>query len=51
MFRRLSVLDNLLAVLELRRELGASAREERAVRLISEFELGQVRGRVLPARV
>lgn len=43
-FRRMSVADNLLAVLELRPELGRAERQRRADALIAELELGQVRG-------
>ena len=42
-FRRMTVADNLRAVLELRRDLNAAARRERGDALISEFELGHVR--------
>ncbi|MBK8012757.1 MAG: LPS export ABC transporter ATP-binding protein [Deltaproteobacteria bacterium] len=41
-FRRLSVRDNLLAVLELNRSLSRRARADRASSLIEEFELGPV---------
>lgn len=42
-FRRMSVTDNLLAVLELRRDLSSSERRAEADALIEEFELGKVR--------
>jgi lipopolysaccharide export system ATP-binding protein len=42
-FRRLSVRDNLMAVLELAPGLGRAARDEKADALIEEFELGHVR--------
>ncbi|MBK6686773.1 MAG: LPS export ABC transporter ATP-binding protein [Deltaproteobacteria bacterium] len=42
-FRRLTVAQNLLAVLELDPELGRSEREARVDRLITEFEIGHVR--------
>ncbi|MFO0725185.1 MAG: LPS export ABC transporter ATP-binding protein [Myxococcota bacterium] len=38
-FRRLSVLDNLLAVLELRSDLDTEARKRRALDLLAEFDL------------
>jgi lipopolysaccharide export system ATP-binding protein len=38
-FRRLSVLDNLLAVLELRADLDAEAQKRRALDLLAEFDL------------
>lgn len=41
-FRRLTVEDNLLAVLELRRDLDEGARRARASALIEELELGHV---------
>ncbi len=41
-FRRLTVRQNFLAVLELERGLGKAAREERAAELIHEFGLGKV---------
>jgi lipopolysaccharide export system ATP-binding protein len=43
-FRRLSVEDNLLAVLELRSDLDRRAQHEAAGRLLAEFELERVRG-------
>lgn len=42
-FRRMSVRDNLLAVLELDPGLARPAREAKADRLIEEFEIGHVR--------
>jgi len=42
-FRRLSVRDNVLAVLELRKDLGRAERNQRADALIEEFELTQVK--------
>ena len=42
-FRRMSVKDNLHAVLELRRDLDRAARRERVDTLIEELELGHVR--------
>jgi lipopolysaccharide export system ATP-binding protein len=42
-FRRMSVEDNLLAVLELKNGQDRRARTERADRLIEELELGQVK--------
>jgi lipopolysaccharide export system ATP-binding protein len=42
-FRRLSVLDNLLAVLELRKDLARDAQRERAERLVAEFDLEHVK--------
>ncbi|MBI2376005.1 MAG: LPS export ABC transporter ATP-binding protein [Deltaproteobacteria bacterium] len=41
-FRRLSVLDNLLAVLELQRGLDRNQREQRARELLDEFELSDL---------
>ena len=43
-FRRLTVRDNLIAVLELARGSTKAGREARAEALIEEFELGHVRG-------
>ncbi len=42
-FRHLSVEDNLLAVLELRKELNRSARRERCDRLLHEFGIAHLR--------
>jgi lipopolysaccharide export system ATP-binding protein len=42
-FRRMTVTDNVLAVLELRRDLRSADRRRRAGALIEEFELGRVR--------
>ncbi len=42
-FRKMTVLDNLLAVLELRADLDGRGRSARAERLLEEFELGRVR--------
>lgn len=42
-FRRLTVEDNLLAVLELRRDMNKSERHDRARVLIQEFELAKVK--------
>lgn len=42
-FRRLSVYDNLMAVLEIRKDLNARARQERAESLIDEFNIGHIR--------
>ncbi|MFZ7217250.1 LPS export ABC transporter ATP-binding protein [Avibacterium avium] len=42
-FRRLSVYDNLMAVLEIRKDLNAQQRRERAEELIEEFNIGHIR--------
>lgn len=42
-FRRLSVYDNLMSVLELRRDLNANQRRARADELIDEFNIGHIR--------
>ncbi|PJG85554.1 LPS export ABC transporter ATP-binding protein [Conservatibacter flavescens] len=42
-FRRLSVYDNLMAVLEIRKDLTALQRQERADELIEEFNIGHIR--------
>lgn len=42
-FRRLSVADNLLAVLETRKDLDAAAREEELERLLDEFNITHIR--------
>ena len=42
-FRRLSVYDNLMAVLEIRKDLTALQRRERADELIDEFNIGHIR--------
>ncbi|MFU2089315.1 LPS export ABC transporter ATP-binding protein [Avibacterium avium] len=42
-FRRLSVYDNLMAVLEIRNDLNAQQRRERAEELIEEFNIGHIR--------
>lgn len=42
-FRRLSVYDNLMAVLEIRKDLNAIQRQERANELIEEFNIGHIR--------
>ena len=43
-FRRLSVADNLLAVAQLRRDLGRAAQRELVERLIADFRLEPIRG-------
>lgn len=42
-FRRLSVYDNLMSVLEIRRDLNPQQRKERAEELIEEFNIGHIR--------
>ncbi|MCW9716296.1 LPS export ABC transporter ATP-binding protein [Avibacterium avium] len=42
-FRRLSVYDNLMAVLEIRNDLNAQQRRERAEELIEEFNIAHIR--------
>ncbi|MDO4430544.1 MAG: LPS export ABC transporter ATP-binding protein [Lonepinella koalarum] len=42
-FRRLSVYDNLMAVLEIRKDLNANQRRVRADELIDEFNIGHIR--------
>jgi lipopolysaccharide export system ATP-binding protein len=42
-FRRLSVEDNLRAILETRRDLDARAREERLERLLNDLHIGHIR--------
>ena len=42
-FRRLSVYDNLMAVLEIRKDLNTVQRRERADELIDEFNIGHIR--------
>ena len=42
-FRHLSVYDNLMAVLELRKELNRRQRQEKADELINEFNIGHIR--------
>ena len=42
-FRKLSVADNLLAVLETRRDLNRSQRRQRAEELLAEFHIGHLR--------
>ena len=42
-FRKLSVADNILAILETRRDLDAAAREERLESLLEELHIGHVR--------
>lgn len=42
-FRRLSVYDNLMAVLEIRKDLNASQRRAKADELIDEFNIGHIR--------
>ncbi len=42
-FRRLSVYDNLMAVLEIRKDLNGRQRRERADELIDEFNIGHIR--------
>jgi lipopolysaccharide export system ATP-binding protein len=43
-FRKMTVIDNLLAVLELRSDIDKAERIDRAKKLIEEFELGHVDG-------
>jgi lipopolysaccharide export system ATP-binding protein len=42
-FRKLSVADNIMAILELRPELDRAAREQRLEELLAELRIGQVR--------
>lgn len=42
-FRRLSVYDNLMAVLEIRKDLNGKQRKARADELIEEFNIGHIR--------
>lgn len=42
-FRRLSVYDNLMSVLEIRKDLTTQQRRERADELIEEFNIGHIR--------
>jgi len=42
-FRKLSVIDNIMAILQTRRELSTAERKETAEALIEEFHLGAVR--------
>ncbi|UXN34108.1 LPS export ABC transporter ATP-binding protein [Avibacterium paragallinarum] len=42
-FRRLSVYENLMAVLEIRKDLNSQQRRERAEELIEEFSIGHIR--------
>lgn len=42
-FRRLSVYDNLMAVLEIRKDLNTQQRQQRADELIDEFNIGHIR--------
>lgn len=42
-FRRLSVYDNLMAVLQIRKDLNNKQRHERAEELIDEFHIGHIR--------
>ncbi|AHK18795.1 LPS export ABC transporter ATP-binding protein [Yersinia similis] len=42
-FRRLSVFNNLMAVLEIRKDLSAEQREERAEELMEEFHISHLR--------
>ncbi|WP_439239799.1 MULTISPECIES: LPS export ABC transporter ATP-binding protein [unclassified Lonepinella] len=42
-FRRLSVYDNLMAVLEIRKDLNTAQRRARADELIEEFNIGHIR--------
>ena len=42
-FRRLTVYENLMAVLEIRKDLAAEQRRERADELIDEFNIGHIR--------
>ncbi len=43
-FRRLSVADNIMAILELRAELDRAGREQRLEELLGELRIGHVRG-------
>jgi lipopolysaccharide export system ATP-binding protein len=43
-FRKLSVAENVMAILELRAELDRAGREERLEELLSELRIGHVRG-------
>ena len=49
-FRRLSVYDNLMAVLEIRKDLTPEQRRERADELIEEFNIGHIRDSLGQAR-
>lgn len=42
-FRHLSVFDNLMAVLEIRKDLSQAERQDEAERLIQEFNIGHIR--------
>lgn len=42
-FRRLSVYDNLMAVLQIRKDLTPQQRQDRAEELIAEFHIGHIR--------
>lgn len=42
-FRRLSVYDNLMAVLEIRKDLNKQQRQQKANELIDEFNIGHIR--------
>ncbi|XOV87271.1 MAG: LPS export ABC transporter ATP-binding protein [Pseudomonadota bacterium] len=42
-FRKLSVADNILAILETRRELSAAGRREKLESLLAEFHIGHIR--------
>lgn len=42
-FRKMSVEDNILAILELRRELNAAQRQEKCNELLEQFQLAKVR--------
>ncbi|MFQ1046584.1 LPS export ABC transporter ATP-binding protein [Avibacterium paragallinarum] len=42
-FRRLSVYENLMAVLEIRKDLSSQQRQEQAEELIEEFSIGHIR--------
>lgn len=42
-FRRLSVYDNLMAVLEIRKDLNSKLRREQAEELLEEFNIGHIR--------
>lgn len=42
-FRRLSVYDNLMAVLEIRKDLNKQQRQQKADELIDEFNIGHIR--------
>ena len=43
-FRKLSIADNILAILQTRKDLSKSAQAEELERLINEFNLNHVRG-------